>query len=1181
MKTGRKMKKTLNIILALAATGMFNAAYAESEIKLTDAAVASGGHLMLPADFPMDCPAPSAELLEIDEVPMPVGLTTKSIIGKGTQTSVALESAMPLSGEGTESSPYLISSATDWNALAGYMAENTATLSGKYVQLTADIDFTSDTILPLAYDGITVFDGTLNGAGFTVKGFNATATGEDYGPVIMTTGENACIYDLNAEGTLTTGYSYSGGIVGGLYGKMSNVTGNVTIDGTAQYCTAGLIGYAGSTAQITGCVNMADVTASGSYVGGVVGYAYGCTITGCSNSGTFSTAAAHSGGVVGYAGLATITGCCLNGSATLSGNYSGGVVGYAYKSTVDSCVNKGYVTTVAEHCVGGVVGTAEGSTITACSNDSVVRGSSLYLGGVVGYAKYGTTISGCTNTGTVTTTAHYGGGVAGYVYQDCVVTGCANYGTLNNSVGSNTSEGYGMGGVACFVYGSTMTDCTNYGTVDISTNSCAAGVVAYLNSSTASNLVNDSTGYVSCTQYAGGVACYMHNTTLTDAVNLGEVVGTYYYAGGVVGQSQYSTLTRCANRGTLLGYYYVGGGVVGYAYLYSNLVDCTNEGYALFYSTDCYYCGGVVGSTYAVTMTNCYNDGIVQTYGAYGGGVVGLSGIESTYNNCGNRSTIYCYRGTVGIYMGGFAGFSYYGTFNDCFNTGEFSANGSGRLAGLIAYVAFDEDYTDCALCLNRCYNTVDIYSYYVTAGLLGTVSGGSYANLVMTDCYNTGDITSYITTTDDSVVYPTAGLACYYCQNSTFKGCWNSGDVTSNGYGIVGGLFGTKASTVTASEANRGYISGCYNTGKVTSASRYAGGIVGYVLEYTTVDSCYNTAEVEAGTYGAGGIAGSSYGLGTSTISNCWNAGQVTTGAAYAGGIVGDGLSPDAISCCFNVGDVESTSSSTATGTSGGGGIGGIVGYSSLSLTDVYSAGTVKGAICTGGLVGCPVAGKTSIERGYFMGTVDGNGGNIIGASTSNSNYWTDGNSMSGTYYLSANAVTCTDTASVGLSYAELAKLDLGDNWTAGDDYTYPRLTSLADNDYARAYAAAVVPADGDSYSSITTGFSVGAPDGVTWAASSGPVEIDGNYVTFTESYSGTLTMTASSGDVSVSTELTCINAVGGVSKVNAGRGDAVSETVYTTYGQLAAQPLDTKAVYIIVRTYSDGTTTATKEIR
>ena len=621
------------------------------------------------------------------------------------------------------------------------------------------------------------------------------------------------------------------------------------------------------------------------------------------------------------------------------------------------------------------------------------------------------------------------------------------------------------------------------------------------------------------------------------------------------------------------------GGVVGY--LAGAMTNVTGNVAVTSTSTSSVCTAGVTGYVAATgSMTDCVNQGGVSSLGLYAAGIVGFSQMSATFTRCANKGSV-TYTGSSELcYAAGVAGYCAPCNFIGCWNEGTVSASGSssGGLTGVLAYAAAEDNTTK--FYLKDCYNTADISSPYFNSGV--ALTGGTYAAFEMDGCYNTGDITSTYTSTKGSTY--TAGVSACYFRSSTYRGCWNSGDITTCGTAHTCGLFGYYKGT--GSETNATTITGCYNKGNITTAYTYAAGIVSYVGTYTNIDSCYNTGDITSESYYCGGIAAYATSSDGSAITNCFNAGNITTSKNRVGGIIGNTSSVLTVANCFNVGDITTTNTTPGTTSSAGYAIGGIAGTSGAQFSNVYSAGKITGASRVGGLVGGITKNYTTLSAGYFCGAMSAPSdscGNIFGVNISSTSVWSSSNSVDSTYYLAANSIADSgrDNVSVGLSYADLAALDLGDAWTAGDDYTYPRLATLADNDYAKAYAAAVIPADGDSYSSITTGFHVGAPDGVTWTASSDAVEISGNDVTFSEDYSGTLTMTASSGGVSVATELTCSVVVSGVGGVTAAR-EIVSEKFYTVAGAQAPAPADgQKAIYIVRRLYNDGTTETLKEIR
>ena len=631
-----------------------------------------------------------------------------------------------------------------------------------------------------------------------------------------------------------------------------------------------------------------------------------------------------------------------------------------------------------------------------------------------------------------------------------------------------------------------------------------------------------------------GSGSYIHDLTVE-----GTVTSIYTYGAGVVGLLSGGTLENITSRVS----------VTGTANYTAGLVACASGG----------------------TLKGCVNEGSVSSSKPYMAGLIAYCTEACTLDSCANKGTVYYSGSTAACYVAGLVSYLYTGSsLTDCWNEGSVTpwiTTSTRYVAGLVAF-----NYGSDATTFTRCYNTADITAGYSAAGILagGTTSG----QVDMYDCYNTGDITGKNSTSSNSSSYLVAGVSTYYYPSSTYSGCWNSGNVGSSARGYVAGLFTYPAKSLTSSTATT--ITGCHNTGDVTCGNSYAGGIAARQSSYVTITGCYNTGDVSASTSYCGGISGYLTGSGNSSITDSWNAGAVSADS-YAGGIVGYSAAADSISRCFNVGDVTTTSTYA----------GGLAGYAAAAVTDAYNTGTVMASSIAGGILGAPVASTTTLTNVYSSGNVSASSsyGNILGVSTSITSSWTSGNSLTGSYYLQANAPSdaLTDDYSTGLTYAQLAALDMGGAWTAGDNYTYPRLTSIADNDYAIAHAAAVIPAEGDSYSNITADFNVGNPDGVTWTSSSQALMFLENSAYFTDNCSGEVTLTATCGEAAVTTVITCdVSASTGVGDVAGDGREVTDEKFYNAAGvRVAAPDGGQKAIYIVKRTYSDGTVEIAKEAR
>lgn len=589
------------------------------------------------------------------------------------------------------------------------------------------------------------------------------------------------------------------------------------------------------------------------------------------------------------------------------------------------------------------------------------------------------------------------------------------------------------------------------------------------------------------------------------------------------------------------------------------------------------YTAGVVG--YAATgaeLVNCVNEGEITSSSTYTAGLVAQSEAGVKYIDCGNKGTV-TYTGTTAkSYTAGLIAIAYSDSLYRCYNSGAVVAKtpaSAGGFAGLIAMANSTKDAP--AYYLEDCYNSADISSLADNAGLIAYVNTSGYTTMHLEGCYNTGNISS-VSTTAKSSTY-TAGLVAQYTPNSIYRGCSNSGAVTSVKSVYVGGVLCYYKGSFT--EATRTYVIDCHNSGHVVASGNQGAGIVASISNYVTVDSCSNSGVIEGG-FGLGGIVANLSGK-ASVVSNCWNTGDVNTTMNRAGGIIGYNSVQATVSNCFNTGNISSTNADAKNGY----GIGGIAGQGGSIFTNVYSTGTVKGLARVGGLIGYPNKGTTQISKAYFSGKVDAPAdtcGMIIGVNMiDNGKVWNATNSVAETYFLKENKVECVDTISAALSVAELAMLDLGEAWTSADDYSFPVLRGLDNLDCAKINSAAVVLADGDTPASVKQTVHVGTPDGVLWTSSAPEVVIEGNVVKImADKFSGNVTLTATCGDYAKSVDLKFDEAVG-VGSAIAGKA-VVDEKFYNAAGVEVAKPLNgEKTLYIVVKTYDDGTTAVVKEVR
>lgn len=668
--------------------------------------------------------------------------------------------------------------------------------------------------------------------------------------------------------------------------------------------------------------------------------------------------------------------------------------------------------------------------------------------------------------------------------------------------------------------------------------------------------------YTTTTTYQGGLiaatgtSAYIHNLTVK-----GSVSTAYNYTGGVVGQL-YGKLSSVVSYVDVTSSASYTAGLAGASTSGAEIESCYNYGTV----SGSVRTAGIVATATGTTIKGCTNEGAI-TGTTYVAGIASyISGDASSVTDCVNNgavtSTYTATSASTSAYVAGVA--AYQATagvhITNCTNNGAITAvKGSvsgiaGRSAGYVT----------------SCVNNGQISGQYQIAGVVAWSTG------YVADCVNYGAIT------------PTgsrgAGIVAFQnAASSTVTGCVNYGDVTSSGQYAAG---------ISCYTQNSVTISECVNYGDISSSTTstggsFIGGITGYLYTATAVvTGCENHGDITASQKYAGGIAG--YTKAAASVELSENTGTVASSSTYAGGIMGYTLGT--VSQCFNTGDVSGTTY-----------VGGVAGYASAALTDVYNAGDVSGTDYVGGIVGQPVTSTTTITNGYTIGALSATGdnyGNLVGVDTSTSG----SNLTESVYYLEANNVSDTDgTSEWALTYSQLAKLSLGDNWTSVDDYSYPILKGYENDDYALAYSAAVIPAtDDETYSSITSNYVYlgGTGSGVTWAAdedsawelldedswtTSGYANVSGEKCIFdaTDGANQTVILTATSGEVSVETTLIINVLTSGVEAIEPADGRVVaSEKLYTVSGIPVVSSTGDGApkIYIVRRTYTDGTTETLK---
>ena len=594
-----------------------------------------------------------------------------------------------------------------------------------------------------------------------------------------------------------------------------------------------------------------------------------------------------------------------------------------------------------------------------------------------------------------------------------------------------------------------------------------------------------------------------------------------------------------------------------------SLVGCTN---GIDVTATAATVGGFAGKvTRTGRFDRCTNKGTITSNKATVAGFAGLAESKVRFTDCVNEGTVTATAATS--YAAGFVAQGQGTVFERCANKAAITGEKAKYVAGLQAYTTGADTLT-----VIDSYNEGAITGASSVAGLAGginTAYNAVHSPVLARGCYNTGDIGSNARTTNG-----TAGLFGMIGANSQLLGCYNTGSVVATTAGVYcGGIWGYATSG--SSEAEPVIVRGCYNTGNVAGLN-YGAGIGGYIPAYATIDSCYNTGEITA-TFGASGI-GNIMGDWVN-ITDCWNSGNVSCTKQGAGGINGYGAKSCTVTRCFNTGDITAGSNA-----------GGLGGQSMAIYTNCYNRGTVSAPIAAGGLVGKPDFNRnrpqysTSLIDCYNAGRVltnDSTKGSLIGQ-TLVKNWDRQYNVVSGTSYVTDWGTYEADTLSgaTAMTIAQLAKTaSLSGEWSYGDDYSFPVIKGYEHNDCARAFAAAVVLKDVDTYDNVTGSFWVGKPEGVSWTDTKSLVWFgDDNVAAATKASQDDDVLIATCGQHAAKWPLK-FNTTTGVSEAGVGQKPVLSRTYYNVAGVQVLEP-EPGQVLIEVTRYTDGSTTSRKVI-
>ena len=354
------------------------------------------------------------------------------------QNGICSKDAAHFEAAPEEGGVYKISNAGQlyWFAALVNAGENDADAA-----LTADITINADMAAEgkLAWTPIGLYTsarefvsyaGTFDGAGHTIYGLyydNTNYDGRNAG-LFGTLAEEGVVKNLTLDDSVINGATEIGGIAAYNYGEIIGCTNAAAVTGTGA--TGGIV--CRNLGTVENCTNTGAVT--GATTGGIAAENNG-EVVDCANSGVI-TGTSSVGGIVGM-NDGTVENSLNTANVTATNTHVGGVVGNHVGGEINRCGNTGNVTGASDY-IGGVAGVCSGAEITESYNTGKVTGEkskSEAVGGVVG-AIDGTntaesSITSCYNTGKVIGRGWVGGiaGISGYQKTPKTVTFGNSYNT--------------------------------------------------------------------------------------------------------------------------------------------------------------------------------------------------------------------------------------------------------------------------------------------------------------------------------------------------------------------------------------------------------------------------------------------------------------------------------------------------------------------------------------------------------------------------------------------------------------------------------------------------------------------------------------------------------------------------------------------------------------------------------
>ena len=245
-------------------------------------------------------------------------------------------------GDGSSSSPFLITNATDLNTLSNLVNTGNPNyaVDGMWYRLTDNITLTSVPADSTNFTPIGTqtyrFQGNFDGNGKTIDSLIVTDSTDYTG--LFGWVRDGTIQNLTLTNVNISGARYTGGITGLIQNWFTNSSiTNCYVDGEISGTgeVGGIAGFVGSNSSIMSCFVSGSVSGSSNFVGGIVGYASGI-VSNCYTACTVSSKLENVGGIAGRVYNGTVSNCYATGAIS-GANYCGGIAGSNF-GTVSGCV---------------------------------------------------------------------------------------------------------------------------------------------------------------------------------------------------------------------------------------------------------------------------------------------------------------------------------------------------------------------------------------------------------------------------------------------------------------------------------------------------------------------------------------------------------------------------------------------------------------------------------------------------------------------------------------------------------------------------------------------------------------------------------------------------------------------------------------------------------------------------